>query len=230
MSPRVAAGLGVIGFVAVVNAAFTALVILFGYDDVLREPAAEVLRRFRAGGAPLVAAWAVFTAGALAFAWVGPMAERAAGARLPGWLAPAAGLAMAAGLLRWVVAVPALAAAHQAPGAGEATRAAAEMAYLALHHFAGAGIGELLGQVLLMAWTLAFARALRPAHPWLALAGLATLPLWLAGLSEPLATGWPGLPVIEAAPIAFMAWEAWLVALGVVWIARSWRLTAPRYG
>jgi hypothetical protein len=178
-----------------------------------------VLRRYLAGGAPLVAAWAAFAAGALAFAAIGPLAERAAGIVLPSWLAPAAALAMAVGLLRWVVVVPVLAAAHQAPGAGEATQAAAEMAYRALHQFAGVGIGETLGPILLGAWTLLFALGLRARHPWLARAGLATLPLWILGLSEPLATGWPGLPVVEAGAIAFMAWEAWLMALGLVWIA-----------
>jgi hypothetical protein len=221
MTRRASAGLALVGFVLVINLAFTALVFLFGYDDVLREPPGDVLRRFHVGGPPLVAAWTAFAAGALAFAWVGPMAERAAGMRLPAWLAPAAGIAMATGLLRWVVAVPVIAAAHQAPGAGEATRAAAEMAYVALHQFAGAGIGELLGTILLASWTWRFALALRPVHPWLARAGMATLPLWLAALSEPLATGWPGLPVLEAGPIAFMAWEAWLVALGVAWLGAA---------
>ena len=227
MSARSLAAMALIALVVALNAAFTALSLLFGYDDVLREPAAEVLRRFQAGGGPLVAAWAAFTAGALAFALVGPMAERAAG--LPGrdWLAPAAALAMAAGLVRWVVAVPALAAVHQAPDSTEVLRAAAEMAYLALHHYAGAGIGELIGPVLLMAWTLRFARALQPAHPWLSRAGFAVLPLWLVGLSEPLATGWPGVPVVEAAPIAFMAWEAWLVAVAVAWLLAGRRLALP---
>lgn len=212
-------GAALIGFVLLLNAAFTALTILFGYDDVLREPAAEILRRFHAAGAPLVLAWAAFTAGALAFAWIGPMAERRVGAALPPWMAPAAALAMAAGLLRWVVAVPGLAAAHQDPAAAEATRQGAEMAFLALHLFAGAGIGEVLGPILLAAWTLGFARALRTRHPWLALAGFATLPLWLMGLIEPLAQALPFLPALEVAPLAFMAWEAWLLLLGGLWVA-----------
>jgi hypothetical protein len=222
MSARIPLALALLAMVVALNAAFTALVLLFGYDDVLREPAAEVLARFHAGGARLVAAWAAFAAGALAFAWIGPAVEREVGL-VPGWMAPAAALAQAAGLLRWVTGVPVLAALHQAPDATEAARVAAEAAYLALHQFAGAAIGEVIGQVLLAGWTLRVALAMRARHPWLARAGLATLPLWLLGLSEPLATGWPGLPVVEAAPIAFMAWEAWLLALGVTWLAAAWR-------
>jgi hypothetical protein len=215
-----------VAMVLALNLAFVALTQLFGYDDVLREPAGEVLRRFHAAGPSLVAAWTAFAAGALAFAWIGPAVEREAGLPGPHWLAPAAALAQTAGLLRWVTGVPVLAAAHEAPGATQAARDAAEMAYLALHQFAGAAVGELLGQILLMAWTLRLALALRAAHPRLAAAGLATLPLWLLGLSEPLATGWQGLPVVEAAPIAFMAWEAWLLALGLVWLAGALRRAA----
>jgi hypothetical protein len=37
-------------FVAVVNTAFALLVDRFGYDDILREPAAAILARFAAGG------------------------------------------------------------------------------------------------------------------------------------------------------------------------------------
>ena len=216
--PLRTAGLALVGFVLLVSLAFTALTILFGYDDVLRDPPSEVLRRYLAGGGALVRAWAAFAAGALAFAAIGPLAERAAGVALPSWLAPAAALAMAVGLLRWVVVVPVLAAAHQAPGASEATQAAAEMAYRALHQFAGVGIGETLGPILLGAWSFGFARGLRARHPILSWAGRATLPLWILGLSEPLATGWPGLPVVEAGALAFIAWEAWLLALGLVWM------------
>jgi hypothetical protein len=229
MSPRLAAGLGLLGFLVAANAAYTALVLLFGYDDVLREPAGTVLARFHAGGPWLVAAWAVFAAAALSFAWAGPLAERAAGLATASWIAPAAALVQAAGLLRWVTAVPVLAAAHQAPGTQEAARQAAEFAYLALHQFAGAGLGEILGQALTAAWTLRLALALRATRPVFAAVGFALIPLWLLGLSEPLGSALPGLPVIEAAPIAFMAWEAWLAALAIAWLvqARQPAMAAP---
>ncbi|NKC31942.1 DUF4386 domain-containing protein [Falsiroseomonas selenitidurans] len=220
-------GLALILLVLVLNAAFTVLSVLFGYDDVLRLPPGEVMARFHAAGPALVVAWIAFAAGALAFAWIGPMAERRAGLSGQGWLAPAAALAMAAGLLRWVVAVPVLAAAHQAPGATEVTQVAMAAAYIALHQFAGAGVGEVLGQVLLCAWTLRLSLALAPRQPWLAAFGLLLLPLWLLGLSEPLAAGLPALPVVEAAPIAFMAWEAWLVAIGLAWIVAALRPASP---
>jgi hypothetical protein len=118
----------------------------------------------------------------------------------------------------------------------EATRQAAELAYLALHQFAGAGIGEVLGQVLTAAWTLRMALALRATRPVFAAAGLAIVPVWVFGLSEPLGTAIPGLPVVEAAPIAFMAWEAWLAALALAWLLPAlrdvvgWRARHTRHG
>ncbi len=39
----------------------------FGYDDILREPAAVVLQRFHEGGSPLVLAWFGFAMSALLF-------------------------------------------------------------------------------------------------------------------------------------------------------------------
>jgi hypothetical protein len=218
MSAQHKAAWALLAMLALVNTAYAALIAGFGYDDILREPPARVLAAFHAAGPPLVLAWAAFAAGALAFAWVGPLAERAAGRAAPDWLAPAAGLAQAIGLLRWVTAVPVLAAAHQLPGVAGSTQQAVELVYVALHQFAGAGIGELLGQLLNAAWTCRFALQLRPVHPWLAAIGLGTLPLWLLGLSEPLATALPGLPLIETTPFAFMAWAAWLAAIAIRWL------------
>jgi len=45
----------------------------FGYDDILREPAAVVLQRFNQGGSPLVLAWLAFAMSALLFTWHTPM-------------------------------------------------------------------------------------------------------------------------------------------------------------
>src|SRR6266516_4307986 len=46
---------------------FTLLQQLFEYPDILRQPTADVLAKFVAGGAPLVAVWYVLTLTAVAF-------------------------------------------------------------------------------------------------------------------------------------------------------------------
>ena len=43
------------------------LVAHFGYDDILREPTADILQKFHAGGSSLVVAWLGFALSALLF-------------------------------------------------------------------------------------------------------------------------------------------------------------------
>jgi hypothetical protein len=194
-------------------AAFTALAALFGYDEVLREPPGIVLDRFAEAGTPLIAAWALFAAVAFAFAPLAAALERREGLG-PHWTGRATALAQGAGLARWVFAVPFLAAAHGLPG----QETSAEVTFGALHHLLGVGLGEFAGQLLLMVWTarLAWRIAATPGpRRWLGLAGLATLPLWALGLSEAVAAILPAMVPIKVAAAAFMAWEAWLVALAL---------------
>jgi hypothetical protein len=213
---RRATGAWLLAFVVALNLPYVALVALFGYDDVLREPPGEVLARFHAAGPGLVWAWLAFALGALAFAPLAPRIEAGAGLT-PGWSGPASAIAQFAGLARWVFVVPGLAAAWV--DGDEAARRAAESTYQALHAYLGSGIGEVLGQLLLIAWTARLAAKLwRDGRRVLGGAGLATLPLWVAGLTEPLGTVLAGLPLVETTPLAFMGWEAWLAALGLSWL------------
>jgi hypothetical protein len=218
---RGATGAWLLAFVVVLNLAYTALIALFGYDDVLREPPGKVLERFHAAGPRLVWAWLAFAFGALAFAPLSRRVELAVGLT-PGWSGPASAFAQFAGLARWAFAVPALAAAYVS--GDDATQRAAEVTFAALHGYFGAGLGEVLGQMLLIVWSARVGAGLwRGGRRVLGGFGITLLPLWVAGLSEPLATILPGLPVLETTPIAFMGWEAWLAAIGVTWLGAAWR-------
>src|SRR4029453_3319230 len=62
---------------------FTLLQQLFEYPDILRQPTADVLAKFRAGGAPLVAVWYALTATALLFSRLPPPAF--CSSRCPCW-------------------------------------------------------------------------------------------------------------------------------------------------
>src|SRR5947207_14650837 len=86
---------------------FTLLQQLFEYPDILRQPTAQVLAKFAAGGAPLVAVWYALALSAVAFIPLTlllhrVLAERAAPALL--WVATAfgvlAGLSQTLGFLR----------------------------------------------------------------------------------------------------------------------------------
>ena len=129
----------------------------------------------------------------------------------------------ALGLVRWPFAVPELArrylAAPDGPE-GEATRRTVEVVFATLHRLLGVGIGEHLGYLLTGLWTLLvsaciLATTVLPA--WLEIVGLPIGLALLVGTLEFVGhnekDGWSFAGTVV--PIAYVAWSAWLVALGV---------------
>ena len=218
-------------FLVAATVPYSWLIAHFGYDDILREPTAVILRNFHAGGAPLVLAWFSFAMSALLFIPLALSIDRltagAAGALpLAAPLAIASATAQAIGLLRWVLVVPGLAASYVEPGAAPATQAAVLVVFDAVHHYGGMVIGEMVGQLLLAGWTVLAGWRLARAgavSAWLAWSGCATVPLWVLGQSELLHQVMPATPLYEVVPLAFMAWEAWIAALAVALVLRAVR-------
>lgn len=228
--PRIhlALGAAIVLFLVAATVPYSWLIANFGYDDILREPAAVILRNFRQGGAPLIMAWFGFAMASLLFIPVARGFQRllAGTDNMPFVLGTASAVAQAIGLLRWVLVVPGLAAVYAGPHSTEAAREAAVVVFDAVHHYGGMVIGEMVGQLLLAGWTAMTGwRLFRPrAVPrWLAAAGLLTLPFWLLGQTELIHQVVPAVPSIEVIPIAFMAWEAWLAALAIYFLASGWR-------
>jgi len=78
--------------------------------------------------------------------------------------------------------------------------------------------------LLLMVWTMGVGLTLMKrdgALRWIGAFGLATLPVWIVGQTELLSTVMPDVPVIEAIAYAFLAWEVWLLVLGVAMLVRA---------
>lgn len=231
------AGIALAAVAVLANIPYSALIALFDYDDVLRRPAGEVLTKFHAGGAPLVLAWWTFALSALGLAVGAALtgdalkdgpAKLSASVTMFGVLS---GVLQAAALLRWTLVIPHLAESYVNAAPGSAEQAAAITTYEMLNGFAGAGIGEHLGQMLLMIWTLGLGLALirmDGAFRWIGAFGLATLPVWTIGQTELIAPSIPGVPVIEVIPYAFMAWEVFMLALGVAMIVKAVRQPAHR--
>jgi hypothetical protein len=223
-----AIGVALVAFAIAFNIPYAWLAANFDYPAILRRPAGMVLSRFAEGGAPLILAWGGFALAALLFA---PVAVGIATVtRRPGHAAAAvaalgvgAGVVQAIGLSRWVYAVPGLASLWLA---GEAvTRAVAETVFLALHQFAGVGIGEAIGQTLTAFWLIGVALGQRR-HPrfgpWPAALGMAGGVVLVLGLAEGLATVIrfdPG-PLGLAAPVGYMMLTIWLIWTGVLCILR----------
>jgi hypothetical protein len=217
------AGLGLILLAIGFNASFAALAHSFDYPDILRRPPPEVLTRFAQGGAALIAMWAAFTLCAAMFVPLSGLVRSAmrergyAGGDVAFACGAAAGIAQAVGLSRWVFAVPGLAAASQTPGQSDLYAAI----FMALHQFAGVGIGEHLGQVFTALWTLALcgaqAKGGLPGRV-LSIFALASAALILGGLVEGFATVLafdPGVLAL-ATPVGFMLLSLWMIATGLI--------------
>jgi hypothetical protein len=221
----------VVVFLVAATLPYVWLIEHFGYDDILRAPAGTVLQRFHGGGAPLVLAWFAFAMSALLFIAVVRSFNSLFDAhcvhdRGTAVLGIVSAVAQAIGLLRWVLVVPGLAATYTGPASTAASRDAVIVVFDAVHRYGGMVLGEMIGQLLLAAWTALVAMQLYRSAivpRWLAATGLLTIPLWLLGQTELLHGVIPGVPAIEVIPLAFMGWEAWLAAIAATLLIGAWR-------
>jgi hypothetical protein len=210
---------------------FTLLSQQFEYPDILRQPSGDVLTKFQAGGAGLIAVWYVLTLTAVLFIPVVLLIHRMLAtqeAPMTLWVATVfgivAGLAQTLGFLRWPFLVPHLAQAYLAPGATDAQRSAAVMVFEAFHRYAGMAVGEHLGYLSTSIWTLLVASLmLRSAlfGRWLGVSGM-ILALGVAtGLLEPVGSELAG--TINS--FSYLGWALWLIVVGVILLVR--RADAP---
>jgi Domain of unknown function (DUF4386) len=144
---------------------FTSLGFTFDYPTILREPIAEVLTRFAAGGPLLIAQWysmvfasLLFVPASLLFHEV--IKDKPLAGLITGFGVVAAVMNML-GFIRWPFLVPVLAARYLDPNLSEAARVSLETTFLAFHTYAGVGIGEHLGFTFLALWLVSGGLALR---------------------------------------------------------------------
>lgn len=206
---------------------FTLLQMRFEYPDILRQPTAEILTKFRAGGPSLIATWYALAFTALLFIPIALLTHRALaerGATLALWFATTcgvlAGLVQALGFLRWPFLVPFLADAYLDPAAGESQRAAAALVFEGFHRYAGMAVGEHLGYLATSLWTAGVAIVLwraPQAGRWLGASGLLLAAGVAAGLLEPAGVELAG--AVNA--VSYLAWSVWLIALGVRFVLQG---------
>jgi len=224
---RITGALFLIGALAFATAA-TILSATFNWPDILREPADVVLSNFAAGGPTLVWTWfaTAWTYAILAVPIL--LLPTALGRRNDAalWVATFAGaisvvLALI-GFLRWVFVVPPLAQLYQEGDA--ANRTALAVAWLAQHQFGGALLGEHLGQLLGIAWSVTLSIIIlrtRVLPRWLGVVGLVVSVLYFLNQGDILATALPGFPVFDLAGlIGSSGWGLWVAALGVTLLIR----------
>lgn len=210
------------------TASATGLSATFDWPDILREPADVVLPSFAAGGSSLVWTWFA-TAWTYAILLVPILLLPAALGRRDDvalWVATFAGaisvMLALIGFLRWVFVVPPL--AHLYQDGDSATRTAIGVAWLAQHQFGGALLGEHLGQLLGIGWSVTVSIIVlrtRVLPRWLGVLGLVVSVLYLFNQGDILATALPGFPVFDLAGlIGSSGWGLWVAALGITLMIR----------
>jgi hypothetical protein len=120
------------------------------------------------------------------------------------------------GLLRWVFVVPVLAANFA--GGNEITKEASKVAFQVVHQYGGVVLGEHLGQLFTIIWTMGICYAIIKSEvlptgaAWL---GCITSAIYLLAQTELFETVIPSFPVIAwAGLVGSTLWLLWLVCVG----------------
>ena len=200
----------------------------FDWPDILRQPADVVLPEFVAGGASLVWTW-------FAVAWTYailavpilllPAALNRGGdaaLRVATYLGAASVVLALIGFLRWVFVVPPLADSYVAADA--ATRTAVAAAWTAQHQYGGALLGEHLGQLLVIGWSVTVSILIVRSGVlprWAGWLGPVASGMYLLNQGDILATAVPGFPVWDLGGlVGSTLWAVWLLALGAMLLRR----------
>ena len=220
-----------VGGAVAFGAAASVLSSTFNWPDILREPASVVLPAFDSGGTSLVWTWfaTAWTYGLLVVpilllpAVLGRREDPAL--RVATFVGAASVLLSLIGFLRWVFVVPPLASSYV--GGDATTQAAADAAWTAQHQFGGALLGEHLGQLLAIGWSITLSVIIlrsRILPRWLGATGLAASALYLLNQGDVLATAVPGFPVWDLAGLlGSTGWGLWVAALGITLLLRPVR-------
>ena len=213
--------------------AATMLSSTFDWPDILREPPGVVLTAFQDGGTGLVWTW-------FAVAWTYAillvpvlLLPAAVGRevdpvlRAATFVGAASVLLSLIGFLRWVFVVPPLATAYAA--GDPTTQAAVAVAWTAQHQFGGALLGEHLGQLLALGWSVTVSVLILRTGMlarWAGWTGLVASVLYLTNQGDILSTAVPGFPVWDLGGLlGSTLWGLWVLALGVAVLRRPARLT-----
>ncbi len=208
---------------------YTILTIIFDYPDILRKDTAEILTRFHEGGSTLIWTWFAFAITGLpllpAYIMMGQKLEgRFPTMRIATTIGVIGLIVQMIGLLRWTFVVPVFADTFvQTEDA--AIKAASIMAFKTIHQFGGVLMGEHLGQLFTIIWTvmisIAFAK-LKMIPKWVTCLGYVSSFIYLIAQLDLFATVIPNIPVWDlAGVIGSTLWLVWLVVLGVVIIRRG---------
>jgi hypothetical protein len=202
---------------------YTVLTMTFDYPDILRQDPAMILTKFHEGGNSLIWTWFAFAVTGLplipAYILIGrkmdshsPLAVIATNLGVTGLI-----LQMI-GLLRWTFVVPVLSETF-INAADQATRVSTIVTFRAIHQFAGVMLGEHLGQLLTIIWTILITISFQKSgsvSKWTSRLGYFSATIYLLAQAELFQTVMPALPGWDMAGfIGSTLWLFWLIVVGV---------------
>ncbi|MEJ7828489.1 MAG: DUF4386 domain-containing protein [Segetibacter sp.] len=202
---------------------YTILTITFNYPDILRQDSATILNEFHKGGTSLIFTWLAFALLGIplliAYSLIGQKLEpKMPNSRWVTTIGIISGVVQIIGLLRWVFVVPVLATEFVST-TNPATQEAIKISFKVVHQFGGVLLGEHLGQLFTVIWTVFISAALlkeRLISKWLAWLGFIASAIYFLAQAELLATVIPTFPVIDIAGfLGSTAWLLWLILVGV---------------
>ncbi len=208
-----------------INIPYTLLMINFNYPDILRESPEKILTQFHNGGEALIYQW-------LAFAWVGfPILigiillykifkdEKIAVGQLGMIFGVFAIIFQLVGLLRWVFVVPVLANKFVDPTSTNATKESIIVAFQVIHQYGGVIMGEHLGQIFTIIWTVLISLSMFKSsifRKWLGWFGILASIIYLFAQTELFQTVLPNFYVFpEAGMIGSILWLIWMIIMGI---------------
>lgn len=207
---------------------YTILTVIFEYPDILRQDTATILTKFHQGGPSLVWAWFAFALAGIplipAYILLGKKLEnKTPWARVATTIGVIGLVVQMIGLLRWTFVVPVLADTF-VHATDEPTKAAAIVAFKTIHQFGGVLLGEHLGQLFTITWTVlitaSFAK-LKLMPKWVNWLGYTSSLIYLLAQVDLLGTVIPGFPVWDLAGfLGSTLWLLWLIITGI-WLLRT---------
>ena len=217
-----------IGWLLMIGAAgvlvpYTILTISFDYPDILRKETSVILSRFHEGGSKLIWTWFCFALGGItlipAYILIGQRLEaRSLLTRIATIFGVTGLIVQMIGLLRWTFVVPVLASSF-VNTTDEAIKASAVISFKTIHQFGGVLLGEHLGQLFTIIWTVLISIVfdqLKLVPKWITWLAYSSSAIYLLSQAELLATVIPDLPVWDLAGfIGSTLWLMWLIIIGV---------------
>lgn len=202
---------------------YTILTITFNYPDILRQDSVSILTQFHEGGSALIFTWLTFALLGLpllvAYSLIGQKLEQKAPQMK--WVTTIgiiSGVVQIIGLLRWIFVVPVL-ATEFVNTSSSSRQDAIEISFKVIHQFGGVLLGEHLGQLFTIIWTVFTSFALLKVNiipKWLAWWGFIAAFIYFLAQAELLASVIPTFPVIDMAGFAGSTlWLLWIILVGI---------------